>query len=195
MMTDVIPGSPATAALRRRLTELGETGRTGALHVGGRPGGLLYLVAGRIAYAETPACPGLGDRLVASGRVSARDWAAAVAEGRGAHRVGRILLRDGLIGQNELALRVVATIADATWELLRADAEEPVRFVPGERHWLGDITQVDLGGLGHVTAQRLRGAPEKRTPALRRNPPPMTHTGCDRLPSHRRRMTGTGQQR
>jgi len=166
-MTDVIPGSAATEALRRRLTELGESGRTGALHVGGRPGGVLYLVAGRIAYAETPACPGLGDRLVASGRVSARDWAAAVADGRGAHRVGRTLLRDGLIGQNELALRVVATIADATGELLRAETEGPVRFVPGERHWLGDITQAELGGLGHVTAQRLRRVPKKRKHALR----------------------------
>jgi hypothetical protein len=166
-MTDVIPGSSATATLRRRLTELGETGRTGALHVGGHPGGVLYLAAGRIAYAETPACPGLGDRLVASGRVSARDWAAAVAEGRGAHRVGRVLVRDGLIGENELARRVVSTIADATGELLQAETEGPVRFVPGERHWLGDITRVELGGLGHATAQRLRGVPERRKPALR----------------------------
>jgi hypothetical protein len=155
-MTDVIPGSPATAILRRRLTELGESGRTGALHIGGRPGGVLYLVSGRIAYAETPACPGLGDRLVASGRVSARDWTAAVAEGRGAHRVGRVLLRDGLIGQNELALRVVAAIADATGELLQAEAEGAVRFVPGERHWLGDMT-----------VRRLRRVPEKREPRRR----------------------------
>jgi hypothetical protein len=152
-MTDVIPGSAATATLRRRLTELGETGRTGALHVGGPPGGVLYLLAGRIAYAETPACPGLGDRLVASGRVSARDWAAAVAEGRGAHQVGRVLLRDGLIGRNELALRAAATIADATGELLRAETERPVRFVPGERHWLG-----------HITASPLRLVPQKLNP-------------------------------
>jgi hypothetical protein len=159
----VIPGSPATATLRRRLTELGETGRTGALHVDGRPGGVLYLMAGRIAYAETPACPGLGERLVASGRVSPQDWAAAVAEGRGAHRVGRVLLREGLIGRNELALRLVAAIADAAGELLQAESAS-VRFVPGERHWLGDITQVDLGALGHRTAERLRRVPGPRRP-------------------------------
>jgi hypothetical protein len=152
-MTDVIPGSAATATLRRRLTELGETGRTGALHVGGRPGGVLYLVSGRITYAETPACPGLGDRLVASGRVSARDWTAAVAEGRGAQRVGRVLLLNGLIGENELALRAAAAIADATGELLRAETGGPVRFVPGERHWLG-----------LVTASLLRRVPKKRNP-------------------------------
>jgi hypothetical protein len=163
-MTDVIPGSPATAALRHRLTELGEDGRTGALHVHGRPGGVIYLVAGRIAYAATPACPGLGDRLVASGRVSARDWAAAVAEGRGAHRVGRVLLRDGLIGRNELALKLAAAIADAAGELLQAETAAAVRFVPGERHWLGAIAEVELGDVGHITAQRLRRVPGPRQP-------------------------------
>ena len=168
----MIPGSPATAGLRRLLTELGESARTGALHIGGRPGGVLYLISGRIAYAETPACPGIGDRLVASGRVPGRAWRRVLADGRGSHRVGRLLVRDGLIGQNELALRVVAAIADATYELLQS-AEAPVRFVPGERHWLGPVTGVELGALGHRRACRLRSA----TPG--RIPPTMTHSGCD----------------
>lgn len=157
----MIPGSPATAPLRRLLTELGDAARTGALHIGGRPGGVLYLVAGRIAYAESPACPGLGDRLVASGRISAGTWSAVYAEGRGAHRVGRLLLRDGVIGRNELALRVIAAIGDATRELLKSD-DAPVRFVPGERHWLGEITSGCSGAFGHATAQRLRSMPAPR---------------------------------
>nr|WP_296066334.1 DUF4388 domain-containing protein [uncultured Actinoplanes sp.] len=141
----MIPGSPATATLRSLLSELGEAGRTGALHVGGRPGGVLYLVAGRIAYAETPACPGIGERLVASGRVSAPAWAGVVASGRSGCRVGRLLLRHGLIGQHELALRVTTTICDATHELLRSD-DAPVRFAEGERHWLGAVAGVELRG-------------------------------------------------
>ncbi|MBU2669821.1 DUF4388 domain-containing protein [Actinoplanes bogorensis] len=168
----MIPGSPATAGLRRLLTELGESARTGALHIGGRPGGVLYLISGRIAYAETPVCPGIGDRLVASGRVPATAWRRVLAEGRGSQRVGRMLLRDGLIGQNELALRVVAAIADATYELLQS-AEAPVFFVPGERHWLGPVNGVELGALGHRRARRLRSE------AARRNRPTMTHSGCD----------------
>jgi hypothetical protein len=139
----VIPGSPATATLRTRLAELGDAGRTGALHVGGRPGGVLYLIAGRIAYAETPASPGIGERLVASGRVPAGAWSAAYAAGHGVHRVARALLRDGRIGRNELALRVIAAICDATHELLRSD-DAPVRFVPGERHWLGEVPGLEL---------------------------------------------------
>ena len=158
----MIPGAPATATLRSLLIELGESGRTGALHVGGRPGGVFYLIAGRITHAESPACPGIGERLVAAGRVPARAWQAAYAEGRGAHRVGRLLQRDGVIGQTELALRVVAAIGDATHEILRTGAGATTRFVPGERHWLGEIACLEPGALGHVTAQRLRTVPGPR---------------------------------
>jgi len=160
----VIPGSPATATVRSLLTELGESGRTGALHVDGRPGGVFYLIAGRITYAESPASPGIGERLVASGRIPPLAWRTAYAEGRGAHRVGRLLQRDGVIGQHELALRVIATIGDATHEILRSGGDAAVRFVPGERHWLGEIAHLDPGALGHVTAQRLRTVPGPRHP-------------------------------
>jgi hypothetical protein len=165
----VIPGSPATASLRHLLTELGESGRTGTLHIGGTPGGALYLVAGRIAYAETPARPGIGERLVASGRLLAAVWQAACDGGRGAHAVGRLLVRDGHLGQNELACRVVAAICDATHALLQSD-EAPVHFVPGERHWLGVVTQVELGALGHETARRMLTVPAPRTGHGERRP-------------------------
>lgn len=127
---------PATARLRSLLIELGESGSTGALHVSGRPGGVIYLVAGRITYAETPACPGIGERLVASGRISAEAWSAVVAAGRDTCRVGRLLWRDGLIGRHELTMRVTTAICDATHELLSA-GDAPAVFVPGERDWLG----------------------------------------------------------
>ena len=111
-----------------------ETGRTGALHIGGSPGGALYLVAGRITYAESPACPGIGERLVASGRLPAAAWRRAYADGAADRRVGRLLVRAGRSGRNELACRVVAAICDATHALLQSDCDAPVRFVPGEQH-------------------------------------------------------------
>jgi hypothetical protein len=92
----VIPGSPATASLRHLLTELGESGRTGALHIDGSPGG-------------------------------------------------------------------VAAICDATHALLGSDEAAPVRFVPGERHWLGAVTEVELSALGHQTAQRMLTGPAPRS--------------------------------
>jgi hypothetical protein len=165
----LIPGSPATASLRSLLTEMGESARTGALHIGGTPGGVLYLVAGRLAHAETPACPGIGERLVASGRLSAAIWQAVYEAGRGSHTVGRRLVRDGHVGANELALRAVAAIGDATRELLQS-GDAPVHFVPGERHWLGVVTQVELGSLGHRMATRMLcvGGPSRR-PTRRRD--------------------------
>jgi Domain of unknown function (DUF4388) len=152
-----------STSLRHLLNQLGASGQTGALHVDGTPGGVLYLVAGHIVQAETPACPGVGERLVASGRLSAQTWKAAYEEGRLRHRVGRILIRDGHIGQHELAARVVATICDTTHALLQS-GDAPIRFVPGERHWLGVITQVEMGALIQETAKRLRTVPAPYEP-------------------------------
>jgi Domain of unknown function (DUF4388) len=161
MANVTIPGSPATADLRRLLTELAESGRTGALRIGGTPGGVLYLVAGRITHAESPACPGIGERLVASGRMSAAAWRAAYEQGHAQRCVGRLLVRAGHLGLHELACRVVAAIRDTTHALLQSD-EAPVRFVAGERHWFGVVAQVDLGALGHETARRLLAVPAPR---------------------------------
>jgi hypothetical protein len=138
------------------LNELGDEWRTGGLRVEGTPGGVLYLVAGRIAYAETPAVPTLGERLVASGRLSPSAWAAARAEGRG----GRVLVRQGLIGQNELALRLVAAIGDATRSLLRSSGA-PLRFVPGERHWLGGVVPHRVPG-PDLYRRSVTNAPRRR---------------------------------
>jgi hypothetical protein len=152
-----------STSLRHLLNQLGASGQTGALHVDGTPGGVLYLVAGHIVHAETPACPGVGERLVASGRLSAETWAAAYEEGRGRHRVGRILIRDGHIGQHELAARVVATICDTTRALLRS-GDARIRFVPGERHWFGVIAQVEMSALIPETVRRLRTVPPPAQP-------------------------------
>jgi hypothetical protein len=171
-------------ALRRRLTALAEAGCTGALHVGGAPGGVVYLVAGRISYAESPGCPGIGARLVGCGRLSARQWRDAYAAGHDDGRVGRLLLRDGHLGHHELACRVVATITAVTQVLLEA-GDAPLRFVPGERHWFGTFPHCELGALGPEAAKRLltRPAPRRasraRTHAARRASTHMTHSGCD----------------
>jgi hypothetical protein len=150
-----------STSLRHILHQLAESGRTGALHVDGAPGGVLYLVAGHITHAESTACPGIGERLVASGRMSAAVWKDAYAEAADRREVGRKLIRDGHIGQNELACRMVAVIADVTHALLQTD-DAPVRFAAGERHWLGVIAELELGALIHETAKRLRTVPAPR---------------------------------
>jgi hypothetical protein len=146
-------------SLRRHLIALAEAGCTGALHVGGAPGGVLYLVEGCLAYAESPACPSVAERLLVSGRLSAGAWHAAYEEGRAASRVGRVLVRDGYVGQGELASRVLGSISEVTRELLRAD-NGPVCFVAGERHWFGTVVLIEPGG----AVRRLRKPPH-RVPA------------------------------
>ncbi|GAA3961418.1 DUF4388 domain-containing protein [Actinoplanes auranticolor] len=164
-------------ALRRLLTNLAESGRTGALHVGGAPGGVIYLVAGRITHAESAACPGIGERLVTSGRLSAGAWQSANGAGRESGTVGRALVRAGHLGHHELACRVVAAITAATHALLQGSDEAPMRFVPGERHWFGVVAQVELGALGPQTAKRLAARPVPHRPrAVRRTRPRVTTT-------------------
>jgi hypothetical protein len=155
-------------ALRRLLTNLAESGRTGALHVGGTPGGVIYLVAGRITLAESAACPGIGERLVTSGRLSAAAWQSAYAAGRGTASVGRALVHDGHLGHHEMACRVVAAITAATHALLQAGDEAPLRFVPGERHWFGTVAQIELGARGAETAKRLFTRPAPHRPRAAR---------------------------
>jgi hypothetical protein len=149
----VIPGSPATEPLRHLLTDLAESGSTGAMHIGGTPGGTLYLVAGRITHAESPSCPGVGERLVSSGRLSAATWQAAYDAGLAERRVGQVLVRAGHLVQGELVCRVLATICDATHAILQSE-NAPVHFVAGERHWLGLVTQIELTALSRETARR-----------------------------------------
>ena len=157
-------------ALRRLLTNLAESGRTGALHLDdARGGGVISLVAGRITHAESAACPGLGERLVSSGRLSDAAWQSAYATGRATGAVGRALVRDGHLGHHELACRVVAAITAATHALLQIGDDAPMRFVPGERHWFGTVAQIELGALGAETARRLfaRPTPHRIRPARR----------------------------
>jgi hypothetical protein len=160
----VIPGSAATAGLRHLLTELARTGHTGAVHVDGTPGGTLFLVAGRIAYAESAACPDLRGRLVGSGRLTEAAWEAAYRAGSARQVVGRLLVEDCGLEQGELVCHVLAAICDAGHAVLQTpDAEG--RFVPDERHWLGVITQLELSALARETARRLRmAAPEVAAP-------------------------------
>jgi hypothetical protein len=171
--TAVITDSPAP--LRHLLTELAAAGSTGALHVDGSPGGTLYLVEGRIAHAESPACPGVGERLVGSGRLTVATWESAYRAGRGAPQGGAPrgvrrgpggrggrgaraggaprLVDDGHLAPGELACRVLAAICEATQAILHTE-EAPARFDAGERHWLGLVTQIELTAVSQESARR-----------------------------------------
>lgn len=137
---------------RRTLTQLAGARETGALHVAGEPGGTVYLTDGWVSYVESPAAPGVGDLLTASGRVPARVWQAATAGGRD---VGAMLVAEGHLTQGELELCVLGALYDAAFFVL-SPAPARVRFEPGETHWLGPVCQVDAAVLGRELTRRRR---------------------------------------
>lgn len=163
-------GRPAgtTAVPRRVLRQLAGSRATGALHLGGDPGGVFYLSAGRVSYAEAPGVPGVGELLTASGRLSTRTWQTTVDAGRVDCRVGHLLVEHGHLTRGELEQRIRTTIVQVARLLLHSIAV-PVRFAPGEQHWLGPVTGVDMTALTRALARR-RPGPVLPVPGGKRPP-------------------------
>ncbi len=149
-------GRPTENALpRRTLAQAARSGASGALHVDGSPGGTLFLAHGSVTYAESPAAPGVGELLTASGRLSRNTWRACFDAGRDEYRVGHVLVEQGHLTAGELELCVLGATYDAAFFVLQP-RPAPVRFVAGERHWLGTLTQVDVTALDRETTRRHR---------------------------------------
>jgi len=144
-----------TAAPGRLLTQVAGEGRTGALVVGGHPGGTVYVIDGRVTQAESPAAPGVGELLTASGRLAGRTWQAALDAGTAQARVGRFLLDQGHLTQGELELCVLGAIYDAAYFAL-SPASAPVDFLEDATHWLGQIVAVDPAAVNRETRRRTR---------------------------------------
>jgi hypothetical protein len=128
---------------------------TGAPMAGGHPGGSVYLVEGRVVYAESPGAPGVGELLTSSGRLAARTWQNALDLGTSTARVGRLLVEQGHLTQGELELCVLGAIYDAAYFAL-APAEAPVEFIEGAAHWLGPVVHIDPAAVAKETARRVQ---------------------------------------
>ncbi len=164
---------------RRTLTQLAGASQTGALHVEGEPGGIVYLTDGWVSYVECPASPSVGELLTASGRLPDQVWEAAAASGE---EIGPLLVAQGHLTQGELELCTLGAIYDAAFFVL-SPAPARVRFEAGARHPLGPVCQVDAAVLGReltrrrkllddvhpssdVDTGRLRATPRAPTPRL-----------------------------
>jgi uncharacterized protein DUF4388 len=131
-----------TAAPGRLLKQVAGERQTGALMVGGQPGGAVYVLEGRVVYAESPAAPGVGELLTSSGRLAARTWQNALDVATSTARVGRLLVDQGHLTQGELELCVLGATYDAAYFAL-ADQSAPVKFLAGATHWLGPVVHID----------------------------------------------------
>jgi hypothetical protein len=144
-----------TTAPGRLLTQAAGERQTGALVVGGQPGGTVYLIEGQVTYAESAAAPGVGELLTASGRLAARTWQAALDAGTSRARVGQILLDEGHLTQGELELCVLGATYDAAYFAL-SPASAPVDFLDGAVHWLGPVVRVDPAAVTREARRRTR---------------------------------------
>jgi hypothetical protein len=144
-----------TAAPGRLLTQAAGERQTGALVVGGHPGGTVYLIEGHVTHAESPAAPGVGELLTASGRLAPRTWQAALDAGTAGARVGQLLVAQGHLTQGELELCMLGVIYDAAYFAL-SPTSAPVEFIDGGLHWLGPVIRVDAAAVNREARRRAR---------------------------------------
>ncbi|MFE3502148.1 hypothetical protein [Kitasatospora sp. NPDC059160] len=154
---------------------------TGALH---GPLGILWLVDGQVAAAESPRAPGLADLLTGCGRLTPEEWADLLHRHGPQGRVGEALVDRQLLTRGELELGHLGTLFDAAYFVLADRAGGTWRFESEARHWLGTVTPVDPARLGreverrHRLLDRIWPWPQLDTAPVR----PVEHS---RSPSHR----------
>jgi hypothetical protein len=144
-----------TAAPGDLLTRVAGERQTGALMVGGHPGGAVYVFEGRVIYAESSSAPGVGELLTSSGRLAGRTWQSALDLGASAAQVGRLLVEQGHLTQGELELCVLGATYDAAYFVL-ADRAAPAEFRPGVTHWLGPVVHIDAAAVDREVGRRIR---------------------------------------
>lgn len=148
-----LSGSLDQTPLPAALHEAASAHGTGALHVSGEPGGVVYLSAGEVSYIDTPVAPGVDVLAVRSGRVCDHDWFAAFDAGQAGHEVGEVLVGRGLLGRRELEVFTLSAMFDAALCVLPMTAGT-YRFAPDDRHWLGIVRPVGIDMLAREVARR-----------------------------------------
>jgi len=125
-----------------RLVELAAKRATGALHLNGRWGGVVFLERGEVAHVESPLTPGLAALLLRP--VSTEEgWAEVVAamrdgEAEAATTAAAHLARADTTPAAHVEILRRGAMADAALPVLGAPAgaaKGRSRFRPGERHW------------------------------------------------------------
>jgi hypothetical protein len=142
-----------------RIRELATARQTGALSVIGQPGGLVFVVDGRVAYAESPATPGVEAAVLRAAEPDDAAWARAVASMR--TRSGRDaaaaraddIVRGGGFAPLRLAVTAEWAVADALLAMLGGQGVtvSRTRFLGGRQPWVELCEPVTAGaGLAEV---------------------------------------------
>ena len=107
-----------------KLTELGHRGASAAVEISGQPGGIVYLSNGRLAFAESPAVPDLGTRLVRSRRLAPDVWDQIARDSRPDGAVGAALVGRAHVTPAELQRLLQSIALDALLALTTPFAGE-----------------------------------------------------------------------
>ena len=160
-MAEIGPPIPADQ-IASELAVLAQGEASGAVEINGQPGGIVYLNAGRLTFAESPAVPDLGTRLIRSGRIQPEVWDQLARESRSDGAIGSALVARGIVTAAELQRLLQSITLDALLALTTPFAGEcavaGIWFAPQRSHWAEAVLAMDVVSvrtyLDHMT-QRL----------------------------------------
>jgi hypothetical protein len=122
-------------------------GASGALEIPGKPGGAIHLSQGYLCYAECSLAPGLGSRLIHSGKVPALRWNDIEGQAGPDGDIGGLLIAQALVTAGQLQSMLRSVTLDALVALTSALRDVPfvpsTRFRPGKPHWAGGFLRLD----------------------------------------------------
>ena len=144
----IATGQIASAQVATELTELGRRGASGAMEITGHPGGIVYVRNGYLVWAESPAVPDLGTRLIGSGRLPSGVWDQIAREDGPDGTIGATLVSGDLLTRAELERLLQSVVLDALLALTKPFAGEcwvtGFRFVPQRSHWAETVLAMDV---------------------------------------------------
>ncbi len=144
----IAPGQIASAQVATELAELGQRGVSGAMEITGHPGGIVYVRNGYLVWAESPAVPDLGTRLIGSGRLPSGAWDQIAREDGPDGTIGATLVSRDFLTRAELERLLQSVVLDALLALTKPFAGEcrvtGFRFVPRRSHWAETVLAMDV---------------------------------------------------
>ncbi|MFO7250481.1 MAG: hypothetical protein DIU60_007005 [Actinomycetes bacterium] len=147
-----------TVPILAELATLTRDKASGALRIDGDPGGVVYLDAGRLVFAEAVGVPDVGTRLIGTRLLSAGQWAAACTPDPPPDGVGALLVRSGLLGRDDLLAVLRSASLDAltalATPLMRPPSVTRLWFAERERPWIGSLLSLEVDWVRAELARR-----------------------------------------
>lgn len=154
-----VSGSHDGPGILDDLYTLARSGASGAVEINGDPGGTIYLNESHLTFAESAATPDLASRLIGSGRLSGEQWNLFLTGNRPHDGIGALLVKQGLITEEELRAVLRSIVLDVLIALtVMPIGRSPtigLRLAPRARPWVGSLLSLEIES---VRAEAVRRA-------------------------------------